>query len=454
MDVKNKIDNEGISLRTLFGWLIVIAVLISGLMIFSTFRMSATFNKLSGAMEEYIELEKAAYKLMDASDYLTEKAQRFTVDGKRQYMDDYFTEAFETNRREAAIEKLSENENSKAALEQLQEAMAESKDLMNQEYYAMKLVIEARGYTDYPDVLKDVKLTDEDAALSDKDKMRRATELVLGEEYYVKKDIIRENMKESLEELEKLARGLESSSAVDLKRELLMDRIIILLQAVGIFALIWLTSVLGINPVLKAVDRIKEDDPIPEMGANEFRYLARTYNKMYSVYKKSIEHLNYKASHDELTGVYNRAGYDLLLESIDLSTTYMMIIDVDDFKEINDTHGHETGDSILVKVAATLRNYFRSDDYVCRIGGDEFIVFMVHADDGQNKLIGSKIKAINIELSETADGLPPVSVSVGVAHGTGADSGQSLFEKADIALYQSKNAGKSGYTFYEQHVSE
>ena len=192
---------------------------------------------------------------------------------------------------------------------------------------------------------------------------------------------------------------------------------VILLQILVIFFVVWLTSHLGINPILRAVDRIKEDCPIPEVGANEFRYLAQAYNKMYSVYKSSIEHLNFKASHDELTGAYNRAGYELLLSGVDLKSTYMILFDVDHFKSVNDTCGHETGDKVLRKLVSVLKRNFRSDDYVCRIGGDEFVVFMGHASEMQQHLIKAKIENINEELGNPEDGLPPFSVSVGIAHG-------------------------------------
>jgi diguanylate cyclase (GGDEF)-like protein len=146
----------------------------------------------------------------------------------------------------------------------------------------------------------------------------------------------------------------------------------------------------------------------------EFRYLASAYNKMYEKNKSSIERLNFQASHDELTGAYNRTGYDFLLSNIDLKTTYMMLLDVDNFKSINDTYGHETGDMILVKLVNVLKSIFRDDDCICRIGGDEFVIFMVHSGSMNRKLIESKIGQINLELQKTNDGLPPVSISVGI----------------------------------------
>ncbi len=159
---------------------------------------------------------------------------------------------------------------------------------------------------------------------------------------------------------------------------------------------------------------------------------------MYDIYRKSVERLNYKASHDELTGAYNRAGYDLLLSSIDLKTTYMLLFDVDNFKGINDTYGHETGDKILKKIVSTLNRNFRSDDYVCRLGGDEFVVFMVHADENRLELIKTKITNINDQLSETADGLPQTSVSVGIVHGTKVQNRQDMYKMSDEALYKTK----------------
>ncbi len=169
---------------------------------------------------------------------------------------------------------------------------------------------------------------------------------------------------------------------------------------------------------------------------------------MYAVYRKSLEHLNFKASHDELTGAYNRSGYQLLLTGIDLSSTYMLLFDVDNFKRINDTYGHETGDEVLKKLVRVLKSNFRSDDYICRIGGDEFVVFMVHATETQHDLIVQKINEINREMEGKGDGLPPASVSVGIVHGTEASEAENLFEKTDAAMYKAKQSGKHTYTFY------
>ncbi len=439
---------DGISLRTIHTWLIIGAVVISGLMIISTFHLSTSFSDLAETSEQQISLRKAARELSDASDYLTEKVQRFCVQGDMRFAEEYFVEAFVANHREEALATMSAGSGTEAALEELQRAMDSSVALMDREYYAMKLVVEAKGYTDYPEPLRSVELSEADSALTSDEKMTLAAKMVHDDEYYEQKDHIRESMKASLNDLEQMAYDTDASALRSLGDELTLVRIVILLETIGIIFMVWLTSRLGIHPVLNAVDRIKEDSPIPEVGANEFRYLARAYNKMYDVYKTSLEHLNFKASHDELTGAYNRSGYELLLSSVDLDSTYMLLFDVDDFKSINDGYGHETGDKVLIRLVQVLKSNFRSDDYVCRIGGDEFIVFMVHSTEMQHDLISHKIEDINAELAETDGDLPPISVSVGIVHGTDATDAENLFEKTDEAMYESKRRGKNTYTFY------
>ena len=166
-------EYDGVSLRTAYIWIIIAAFIISGLVFYATVSLTSTFRKLSDAAENQIALDKAAHELMDASDYLTERVQRFTVNGDKRFLDEYFTEAFETNRRENAIAKMSADPNISAALDELQQANNESVDLMNREYYAMRLVTEAKGYSDIPKELQSVTLSEQDAALSSEDKMRR-----------------------------------------------------------------------------------------------------------------------------------------------------------------------------------------------------------------------------------------------------------------------------------------
>jgi len=412
--------------------------------------MTSTFVRVTAASRQNAELRDAAHELMNASDYLTEQVQRFTVNGDRVFMDQYFTEAFESKRREEAIAKMNVDSKTEAALAKLQEAMDGSVKLMDQEYYAMRLVVEAKGYDGYPEVLDSIELSAEDASRSPYEKIRLANELVLNDEYYEQKDRIRQSMQECLAEIDIMAGDSVERELDVLDRQIMIAQIAIVVQAVFIFFVMWLTMRLAINPVLNAIDRVKEGSPIPEAGSSEFRYLVKAYNKMYEKNKISLERLSFKAYHDELTGAYNRAGYDYFMSNMDLETTYMMLFDLDNFKGINDTYGHETGDKVLKKIADTLKGTFREVDCVCRIGGDEFVVFMVHSDGLQRRLIESKLEQISLALGNTDDGLPPISTSVGIVNGRDAADTTDLFEKADEAMYKSKMQGKKTYTFYKE----
>ena len=88
------------------------------------------------------------------------------------------------------------------------------------------------------------------------------------------------------------------------------------------------------------------------------------------------------------------------------------------------------------------------DDCICRIGGDEFVVFLAHSGQIERRLIESKINLINSLLEKTDDGLPPISISVGIICGKGVTDISEVFEKADKAMYESKMRGKHTFTFY------
>lgn len=445
MNAKKK---KSISLKSVHIVMILAMIVLSGIIGVSTYRLLSTFARFSLASKQHVELMKATNELMDASDCLTENVQRFTVNGERKFMDQYFTEAFESRRREKALAKMSEEKQTESAFIELQAAMNNSLKLMDQEYYAMRLVVEGKGISDYPKVLNDVTLRPEDEALSSEDKIRRATELVLNEDYYKLKDQIRKEIHDSRNVVDELFKQTEDRELNKITHQVRFVIAVILIQILSIFVMIRITSHLGINPILQAVERIKSDDPIPEVGGSEFIYLTQAYNKMYAGYKNSLERLSFKASHDELTGAYNRAGYDVLLSSIDLRTTYMMLFDVDNFKSINDNYGHEIGDKVLIKFVQVLKSVFRDDDCICRIGGDEFVVLMVHSSGMKRRLIESKIGQIMSELENTEDGLPPVSISAGIVNGKEIDDPSSIFEKSDAAMYDSKKKGKNTFTFY------
>lgn len=272
---------KGISLRVLHAAMVVCAVIIAALLIFSTYQSSNVFAALNKATGNYIVRQEAAHDLMEASDYLTEMVQRFTLEGDTKYLDNYFEEAFVSKRREASISSMSESEAEEALVAQLQAAMDESTSLMYREYYAMKLVIEAKEIRDYPETLRAIELKEEDTFLSPDEMMEKAQEMVLGTEYYERKEIIRTNLKASLQTLDKLMTATRQNTTAELNSELTIIRLAIIVMTIIILVLIGLTAYLGTIPLIKAKEMAEAGKPIPAEGATEFRYMAESYNRMH-----------------------------------------------------------------------------------------------------------------------------------------------------------------------------
>ena len=289
MERKIRGNGEGISLRTVHIAMIICAVVISLLLVFSTYQSASVFSALNKAAGDYSVRQKAAHELMEASDYLTEMVQRFTLEGDTQYLEHYLEEVFVSRRREESITSMSEGETEKSLVTQLGEAMAESNSLSYREYYAMKLVIEAREIRDYPDTLRGVELKEEDTLLSAQEKMDLAREMVMGTEYYEKKESIRNKLKVSLEVLEQQMTAARQSTSTELNRKLTIVRIVIAILTVVIILLIWLTARLGTIPLMEAEKQAEEGGKIPVTGAKEFRRLAGKYNMMLDKMNESKE---------------------------------------------------------------------------------------------------------------------------------------------------------------------
>ncbi|MRI33602.1 hypothetical protein EOPP23_11450 [Endozoicomonas sp. OPT23] len=172
--------------------------------------------------------------------------------------------------------------------------------------------------------------------------------------------------------------------------------------------------------------------------------------------KESEQQLNRMARYDELTGLANRALFQEYLEaSLGRSKrrsrcTGVLFLDLDGFKEVNDSLGHDAGDELLKSVAGRLKSVVRQGDLLARLGGDEFAVIL---DDVANAadvgLVAGKFLESMKPTHELADGEKNIGVSIGVA--TTEDvglNGEKLLKAADIAMYQAKKEGKNSYRLY------
>ena len=444
---------RGIPLGKLNYLMALIVIAISALLLMTTSQTGVQYDNLRSSTAELIEWQNSAYELQNGSDYLTEQVRYFAITGERVYLDNYFQEANVTQRREKALAVLRENLEGSAAYRELEQAMRDSMGLMEQEYYVMRLTVDAFDYdlADFPQEVQAVNLKALDRTLSDGAKQELARRMVFDEKYRTQKAAISSSMHRCLRDLVEDTEQKQVASAELLKNQMDRQKALITLLILIVLGIVLLTSLLVISPLVQAVLQIRDERPIPVHGSYEFRFLARTYNLMFELNRESRKHLAYEASHDSLTGVYNRAGYDYLMDSVDLAHCALLLVDVDDFKMVNDTYGHEVGDQVLAHVANVLQSNFRSHDFVSRVGGDEFSVIMCNADASLSKQVRTKVQRINSQLQSPANDLPAVTVSVGVAFGTSDADKKLLYELADEALYRVKSDGKEGCAFAGEH---
>jgi diguanylate cyclase (GGDEF)-like protein len=172
------------------------------------------------------------------------------------------------------------------------------------------------------------------------------------------------------------------------------------------------------------------------------------------------ERIEYLASHDSLTGLPNREMFNgLLRHSINVARRHdqrfaLLFIDLDRFKIINDSLGHDAGDMLLIEIANRLRGALRSGDVVARLGGDEFVVILGEASDrGDVERIAGVLLALLSEPMQLGGHECHITASIGIAMfpDNGSDA-QTLTKSADMAMYLAKEDGKNGFRFSSGEV--
>jgi diguanylate cyclase len=221
-----------------------------------------------------------------------------------------------------------------------------------------------------------------------------------------------------------------------------------------------------------------EDDTIAEQcfeaGAQDFmlkeevngRRLIRAVRQAKHRYEieralqNSHDQLRILAERDPLTGLSNRRGFDLALKAAIANakrhqeSIALVLIDLDDFKTVNDTLGHEAGDKLLVELSVRLREMVRDSDFICRLGGDEFLILAtsVQKEDQIALLVERLSNALNNPVRINSTDIL-VTASIGIALlGQRANNADELFKCADIAMYRAKQNGRNQSHFYNEQL--
>jgi len=206
---------------------------------------------------------------------------------------------------------------------------------------------------------------------------------------------------------------------------------------------------------------VKTADELEEISKN-INTLATSLNNREHALKISQSKLEYLSSHDELTGLLNRRNFALKLEyAIQKANRYktkvaVLFLDLDQFKQVNDTLGHTIGDNLLKTVANRLKLSLRDSDVLARVGGDEFNIFIddfksiVEVQSFAQKLIDDLEEPYIDEENEI---ISSVSIGISLFPEDGKDI-ETLIKNADLAMYKAKDAGRNDYSFYSSKFSE
>ena len=451
--MKQKQIDSGFRLEVFNFFIIFLTVIITVSLTIIIFNAHKTYDEFRDATERYIECREAAEKIHTASDDLTAAVRGFVNTGERKYIDNYFKEAKEDKNREKALEAIKKYDSNQAHNDHLEAAVRYSMELMDVEYYAMRLVLEADEVPEssYHTEIKHTVLREEHKELSQDAKRKLARDMVYSSDYSSYKADIYSNISNyTTEILEGTQKDEENNK--NLFEKFQSIQIILIIVLLGVLTLnVSFTSIFMIRPLRKSSKLIVEQMSLPERGATEMRTFARLYNKVLEKTKTHQAELSYEATHDSLTGINNRSVFDELYRTVHSTDDMtLLLIDVDTFKGINDTHGHETGDKVLQRVASTLHTSFRSGDVICRIGGDEFAVILNGVSAESKDQLNNKLSFVRDKLSGETGELPKFTLSIGVAFGDSGHSFKALYKNADIALYNIKTTTKDGICYFSE----
>lgn len=181
--------------------------------------------------------------------------------------------------------------------------------------------------------------------------------------------------------------------------------------------------------------------------------------------KRAVAALDNKASNDQLTGIFNKQTFndrtsDRLDSSLSIERHALILLDLDNFKGINDTLGHAYGDKVLAKTGSILRAEFSTEDFLGRVGGDEFCVLVNSSPSGDTKyedFIREKCETLCNAYRAYYSGDKgdyKISASIGVSFfPEDGSTFDELYAASDKALYSAKKCGKDSYVFYSKDES-
>lgn len=452
---KRSITGINIQLLNIF-FIIITAIVFCFILVISN-TVNRRFHAVENAIDKFIICEQSSELIKESANYLTDQARLFVVTHKEEYAAAYLEEINTTQRQQKALSELEKVCSEKdLALQRLKIAMEQGQSLINMELYAIRLAYKVmdKDVADLPPQIADIPIRNIDATVSNERLKETAVNNLFGEGYLIYKTRINENCRLTISAIEQQIKDELNLNASELGVNINRLRLLFLMLLIANVSLFIAFAYLIILPLEKFKMAIENDERLNVIGSLECKHLAESYNEIYELKAQNEKSLLKKAEYDALTGILNRRAFDQVCHtsSEKKQPVALLLIDMDNFKYINDNYGHAGGDTALKELARILTETFRTDDYVARIGGDEFAAILPNCSKQAANIVKRKILSVNEKLVNIKDGIKPVSVSVGVAFSEKGFS-EDVFKNADRALYIVKENGKRGCEIFEDEAS-
>ena len=441
---------HGIRLSRVNIVLLAVTVIGSIGMIIATNRLNSAYQQLIEETGKYINTQQDAGMIEEFSGSMLSESRSFLQTGDPAHVMAFYSQ-MDVIRRQLDSSGTSETKGTAASDRYLEEAVEAFRTLAEQDAYAMRLKAETLPVSlgSYPAEFAGTEIRPEDAALDAEQKLAKAQEILDRTDYSAIRSRLSDRVDASHRAASETVQQQMGVTTARIRQELLLLRTFgVIFLVIAVLAMLS-NLLLIILPINRSVSNLDNREEIPEQGSFEMRNLARVYNEVLRDSTEKQEELEYSATHDALTGVYNRAAFDREYDRCRNDRIGIAIVDVDGFKHYNDIYGHDVGDHVLRRVTETIGSKFRKEDHISRIGGDEFVIIMKNTGSAQSEDIKLKIDEINEELvKERRKGMPPISVSVGAAFWDRENPGPDILKDADKALLQMKQNGKLGCRIY------
>ena len=441
---------HGIRLSRVNIVLLAVTVIGSIGMIIATNRLNSAYQQLIEETGKYINTQQDAGMIEEFSGSMLSESRSFLQTGDPAHVMAFYSQ-MDVIRRQLDSSGTSETKGTAASDRYLEEAVEAFRTLAEQDAYAMRLKAETLPVSlgSYPAEFAGTEIRPEDAVLDAEQKLAKAQEILDRTDYSAIRSRLSDRVDASHRAASETVQQQMGVTTARIQQELLLLRTFgVVFLVIAVLAMLS-NLLLIILPINRSVSNLDNREEIPEQGSFEMRNLARVYNEVLRDSTEKQEELEYSATHDALTGVYNRAAFDREYDRCRNDRIGIAIVDVDGFKHYNDVYGHDVGDHVLRRVTETIGSKFRKEDHISRIGGDEFVIIMKNTGSAQSEDIKLKIDEINEELvKERRKGMPPISVSVGAAFWDRENPGPDILKDADKALLQMKQNGKLGCRIY------